>query len=68
MKTDITITIDSEYIPELYAVLNKERMSVQELMNDDKFAEKYPNLTKRARRAVENLTDMCHQLEDVFLL
>lgn len=66
MKTNITITIDSEYIPELYAVLNKERMSAQELVNDDKFAEKYPNLTKRAHRAIENLTDVCHQLEDEF--
>lgn len=64
MKTQITITIDSEYIPELYAVLNRERMSAQEVVDDDKFAEKYPNLTKRARRAIENLTDMCHQLED----
>jgi len=64
MKTNITITIDSEYIPELYAVLNRECMSAQELVNDDNFAEKYPNITKRARRAVENLTDVCHQLEE----
>lgn len=66
MKTNITITIDSEYIPELYAVLNSERMSAKKLLDDDKFAEKYPNITKRARRAVENLTDVCHQLEDEF--
>lgn len=66
MKTNITITIDSEYIPELYAVLNKERMSAQDLVNDDKFTEKYPNLTKRAHRAIENLTAVCHQLEDEF--
>ncbi len=64
MKTNITITIDSEYIPELYAVLNRERMSAQEILNDEKFAEKYPNLTKRARRAAKNLTDVCYQLED----
>lgn len=66
MKTNITITIDSEFIPELYGFLNKERMSAQELVDDDKFAEKYPNLTKRSRRAVENLTDVCHQLEDEY--
>lgn len=65
MKTNITITIDSEYIPEMYALLNKERMSAQELVNDDKFTEEYPNLTKRARRAIKNLFDVCNQLEDV---
>ena len=64
MKTNITITIDSEYILELYALLYRECMCAQELVNDDNFAEKYPNITKSARRAVENLTDVCHQLEE----
>lgn len=66
MNTNITITIDNEYIPELYAILNKERWSTLEVINDDKFCEKYPNLTKRAKRAYENLSGLCHQLEDVY--
>ena len=66
MNINFTITIDKEYIPDLYAVLNKERMGALEVITDDKFCEKYPELTKRAKRAYENLSGLCHQLGDMY--
>lgn len=66
MKTEVTIKINNEYLPELYSLLNGELIAAKEVCADDKFCEKYPNLTRRARRTVENLTKICDQLLEEF--
>ena len=66
MKMNITIEIDSEYLPHLYAVLNNELKAAKELVADEKFVVQYPNLTKNAQRTVDNLSCVCDKLLDEF--
>lgn len=63
---NITIEIDSEYLPHFYAALNHELKAAKSLLNDESFVEKYPALTKSAQVAVDNLTSVCDKLLDEF--
>ena len=66
MKTKIEIEIDSEFAPYLYGLLNREMKAAKELADDEKFAKKCPNLTKRAHLTVRNLTAILDKLGEEF--
>ena len=66
MKMNITIEVNSEYLPHFYAALNHELKAAKMILNDEIFCKTYPALAKGAREAVVNLTPILDKLLDEF--
>ena len=60
----ISITIDTKFAPFFLGIVDKERNSYNDLVNNPEFCVKYPALAGVARSAVSNLSDIYDKLKE----